>query len=103
MGDENKMITKKIARLKVYILRAGTWVSIINFILIAGTFVNVWQIKISFWVLAPLILIISAIVGYLDVEILKLFKYEFDIMNLHNQIDEIKKDLEKIKKKLEIE
>jgi hypothetical protein len=99
----NEELFKKIAKLKVYILRAGSWVTIVNFILIAGTFINVWQIKISFWVLAPLILIASAIVGYIDVEVLKLFKYENDIMNLHNRIDEIKKDLEAIKKKLVIE
>jgi len=96
-------IFKTIARLKVYILRAGTWITILNFILVAGTFISVWKINISFWVLTPAIIIISIIVGYIDVEVLKLFKYENDIMNLHNRIEDIKKDLEMIKKKLVIE
>jgi hypothetical protein len=96
-------IFKTIAKLKVYILRAGTWITIINFILIVSTFIKVWNIQISFWVLSPLIIIVSIIVGYIDVEVLKLFKYENDIMNLHNRIEDIKKDLEMIKKKLVIE
>jgi len=94
---------KLIAKLKVYILRAGTWITIINFILIVATFINVWKINISLYVLAPLILLVSVIVGYVDVEVLKLFRYENDIMNLHNRIEDIKKDLESIKKKLGIE
>lgn len=94
---------KLIARLKVYILRAGSWLTIINFILIVSTFIKVWSIQISFWVLSPIIIIVSIIVGYIDVEVLKLFRYENDIMNLHNRIEEIKKDLGKIKEKLRIE
>jgi hypothetical protein len=50
-----------------------------------------------------LTIIPSIILGYVDVEILKIFKYENDIMNLHNRIEEIKEDLELIKKKLVIE
>jgi cobalamin biosynthesis protein CobD/CbiB len=96
-------ISKKIAKLKVYLQRAMIYGSVINFILIIGTFIKVWGISLSFWLLIPLTIIPSIIVGYIDVEVLKLFKYENDIMNLHNRIEEIKKDLEKIKEKLRIE
>ena len=96
-------IFKLIAKLKVYILRAGTWITILNFILVVSTFIKVWNIQISLYILAPLILLVSIIVGYIDVEVLKLFRYENDIMNLHNRIEDIKKDLDEIKKKLGIE
>jgi hypothetical protein len=95
-------IIQTLAKLKVYLQRAMIYGSVINFVLIIGTFIKVWGINISFWLLIPLTIIPSIIVGYIDVEVLKLFKYENDIMNLHNRIEEIKQDLELIKKKLVI-
>ena len=94
--------TEKIATLKIYLQRAMVYGSVINFLLVAGAFVKIFNIQISFWILSPIILIVSVIVGYIDVEVLKLFKYEFDITKVHNQINEIKEDLELIKKKLVI-
>jgi hypothetical protein len=96
-------IIKILAKLKVYLQRAMIYGSVVNFILVIGTFIKIWGINLSFWSLIPLTIIPSIILGYVDVEILKIFKYENDIMNLHNRIEEIKEDLELIKKKLVIE
>lgn len=78
------MIIDFLAKLKVYFLRAGTYVNIINFLLILATFKLTYSINISSFIVVPIGFLIVLLVGYIDYKII--MKNEIEHTNKQNDI-----------------
>ena len=77
--------------------RAMSYLTYLNSLLILSTFFSIKNFNISIFVLTPILIIIVAIIGYLDYRFI--LAEELKHINTRN---DIKQDLEKIKKKLNI-
>lgn len=95
-------IFSKLAKLKVYILRTTTYLSLINFVLILATFKNVYDIQISNFILIPAGVLFGLLIGILDYVFI--LKHETEFQNKKNdvkhQITEIETMVREIKQKL---
>ena len=80
-----------VAQLKVYFSRAGMYISIINFMLLLATFKLTYNINISAFVIVPLGVIFTLLIGYLDYRLI----FVQEIIHANKQSD-IKKQLNKI-------
>lgn len=89
---------KVIAESKNYITRTSGWLSIINSIMIILTFKQVYNLKINATTIIIPGIILMLIIGYIDHKII--FPYQVRHMNTQN---DIKDDIKKIKRKLNIE
>lgn len=92
----------KLAKLKVYILRTTTYLSLINFVLILATFKNVYDIQISNFILIPVGVLFGLFIGILDYVLILKHETEFQnkkndvkhqITNIENMVREIKQKL----------
>ena len=86
---------KFIAKIKNLILRAGAYLSIINFILIFATFNKTYSLNIDFFALIIVGFIVIIIIGILDYVFI--MKHEFEHINSKN---DIKQQLNNIEIKL---
>jgi len=86
-----------IAKLKNFAQRAMSYLTYINSLLIIMTFLSVRNYQIPLYIVLPTLILSVSIIGWLD------YKYIFaeEIKHINTRND-IKKDLEKIKKKLDI-
>lgn len=92
-------IFRYIAKMKNFGMRTMQYASYINSLLILMTFLSVRGYdNISTFTILPFLIGIVLVIGYLDYKFI--MKEEISHMNAQNNI---KKDLEKIKRKLEIE
>ena len=89
---------KHIAKLKVYLGRAVSYISILNFIMISATFKVSYGLDISIFLLAPVMVIIALIAGYIDYKVV--LKHEIrhnnEQNNVKHQIDVIEKKIDSL-------
>lgn len=87
-----------VAQMKNFGQRSMSYLSYVNSLLIISTFLSVKEYHISMFVLLPVLVLVVSIIGYIDYRFI--LAEELKHINTRNNI---KHDLEKIKKKLEIE
>jgi hypothetical protein len=86
---------KFLAKLKVYVMRTSTYLSIINLILIFLTFKKTYEIQVSSFLLVPIILLFAILIGFLDHKLI--LRHELHHINKQNNI---KDQLDRIENKL---
>lgn len=79
-----KRLFNLIAIFKVLFLRSGSYIGVINFILLIGTFKQTYNMEFSFYYVVPLAFLLILIIGYLDYKLI-LFS-ETRIANTKNDI-----------------
>lgn len=91
-----KKIFRMIAWIKIYFNGLASYLGIINFLLLLLTFKSVYNIELKAIIIIPAALFLACLIGYLD------YKYVQKSQNIiSNQMNDLKTDLEIIKKKLE--
>lgn len=91
-------IFKIIAQMKNFGQRAMSYLTYLNSLLIIMTFLSVRDYQIPLYIVLPVLITLVSLIGWLDYKFI--FAKELEHINTRNNI---KKDLEKIKKKMNIE
>ena len=75
---------EKVAKIKVYFIRALSYLSILNFMMIFATFKKAYNIPISSYIIIPFGVLCALIVGYLDYKLV--LGYETEHNNKQNNV-----------------
>lgn len=84
-----------IARCKVYFSSASLYLSVLNFLLVLGTFKQAYGIPLSAWVMIPVGFAGTILVGYLDYRFIRRAETEHA-----NRQNDLKEQLDRIEARL---
>jgi len=87
---------KLSSRVRIYLQRSQFYISMINFLLIAATAKQTYDVQISAFYLVPVLGLSVLILGFIDY--IFVLPHELEYRNRKN---DLKQDLEEIKKKIE--
>ena len=90
-------IFELLGEIKVYFTQTGTYISVINFVMLMATVKQVYNINISAFILVPLGLMGMIILGYIDYKIIsphfiKHVNKKNDVKHQLNRIEKLLKN-----------